>query len=89
MNADWFRGIIAPIVVAVLVGLVSGYLASRTAIATHDERIAMQGQRLERVENRVNDLQTMQISITRLEVQMAQVMLELQRLNSRLEVIPR
>jgi hypothetical protein len=89
MTVDWFRGIVAPVIVAVLVGLASGYLASRTAIATHNERIAMQGQRIERVEARVNDLQTMQISITRLEVQMAQVMLELQRLNSRLEVIPR
>jgi hypothetical protein len=89
MNVDWFRGLVAPIIVAVLVGLVSGYLASRTAIATHDERIQMQGQRLDKVENRVNDLQTMQISITRLEVQMAQVMLELQRLNSRLEINPR
>lgn len=82
---QWTRAVIAP----VLVGLLAGFLGSQASLAVHGERIMAQGQKIEKLEAHVEDLRGMQISMTRLEVQMSQVMLGLERLNVRLESTPR
>jgi hypothetical protein len=86
---EYARAIIAPVIVAVVVGLSTGYLGSRVALAVHEERIATQAAKIEKLEVQVEDLRALQISMTRIEVQMAQVMLGLERLNARLETTHR
>jgi hypothetical protein len=82
---QWTRAVVAP----VLVGLIAGFFGSQVSLAVHGERILVQAQKIEKLETQMEDLRGMQISMTRLEVQMAQVMLGLERLNVRLESTPR
>jgi hypothetical protein len=85
MANDWLRGVVTPVVVAVIVGLVSGYMASQNALAVHGEKISTVTHRVDRFEARIDELSKTELSIARMEVQMSQVAIELQRINAKLD----
>jgi hypothetical protein len=82
---DTMKSIVAPVIVAIVVGLASGYLSSQKAIAVHQEKILTVTHRVDRMESRVDELSKVELAIAKMEVQMNQVALELQRINAKLD----
>jgi hypothetical protein len=75
MDSAWVRAIIAPIIV----GLIAGFLGSQASMAVHGERITSQGHAIEKLQVQVEDLRGLQVSMARVEVQMAHMNLTLER----------
>ena len=73
MANDWLRGIVTPVVVAVIVGLVSGYMASSNALAVHGERLRHLDLRIEKLEVQAFEFAKYDARIARIEFQLSQL----------------
>lgn len=88
MANDWVRGLVTPIVVAVIVGLVSGYMASQNALAVHGERLKAVDARIDKIEVRVDGLQEMRVSLARVEAEIANMRAGQARIEAELKARP-
>jgi hypothetical protein len=71
---DTVKSIVAPVVVAVIVGLVSGYMSSQNAIAVHSERIHSMAGRVDRLEIQSMEFGKYDARLARIEAGLDQIL---------------
>lgn len=54
MEVDWFKSIIAPALVSILVGVGTGYVTVKTTISIHTERIEQNEKQIDKIITKLN-----------------------------------
>ena len=87
--AQWGRSILAPVIVAVVVGMATAYLTAQESLAVHEERLATHAVYLERHHDDISDLDDSEADLSRalvrIEAEVAATRAQLDRIESQIE----
>lgn len=85
MNEDWLKRIIAPVIVAVVVGMSTSYLSTAVAMARMDEKTREQSSQMEKHDARIKALEDARINVAVLDAEMKGMRTQLNRIEGKLD----
>lgn len=84
-TTDWMKRILAPVIVAVVVGMSTSYLSTAVAMARMDEKTREQSSQMEKHDARIKALEDARINVAVLDTEMKGMRNQLNRIEGKLD----